>query len=269
MTPTEPTLQTVTAKFSLAWNGLKLDASVPVPTGPVRPRALLPMVQNFANTLCAMGEHYAAANGEQVSCKAGCGACCRQLVPVAETEARHLRDLIEAMPEPRRSAIRQRFADAATRLAEAGLLDRLRDPAGAAKTPEIALEYFDLGIPCPFLEDESCSIHPDRPLSCREFLVSSPPERCRTPRLPGVERVVTPGFALTAFARLDGPTADGKGVRWVPLTLAPAWADAHPEPPAAERGTDLFAAFMKTMTVYKKPVLDAGHDDVTAPEPTP
>jgi Fe-S-cluster containining protein len=37
-------------------------------------------------------------------------------------------------------------------------------------------------MPCPFLEDESCSIHPDRPLVCREYLVTSPAELCAGPR---------------------------------------------------------------------------------------
>ena len=49
-----------------------------------------------------------AARGEAISCKAGCGACCRQLVPVSETEAHHLRDVVEAMPEPRRAAVTAR-----------------------------------------------------------------------------------------------------------------------------------------------------------------
>ena len=40
-------------------------------------------------------------------------------------------------------------------------------------------EYFQLGIPCPFLEEESCSIYHDRPITCREYLVTSPPAALR------------------------------------------------------------------------------------------
>src|SRR5436305_2819221 len=94
--------------------------------------------------------------------------------------------------------------------------------------------YFNLGIDCPFLEDESCSIHPDRPLSCREYLVTSPAEHCTAPTRDTIRRVPTPGFAMTAFAILDGPPPVGKGCRWVPLVLALEWAEANPEPPATE-----------------------------------
>ena len=56
-------------------------------------------------------------------------------------------------------------------------------PTGTAEErTELAYEYFKHGIACPFLEDESCSIHPDRPMACREYLVSSPAENCRAPR---------------------------------------------------------------------------------------
>jgi hypothetical protein len=35
------------------------------------------------------------------------------------------------------------------------------------------VRYFLQGVACPFLEAESCGIHPDRPLACREYLVTS------------------------------------------------------------------------------------------------
>jgi Fe-S-cluster containining protein len=246
MTPPQP--ETVTANFRLGWEGRTLEAAVPVPTGPARPRVLLPVIQQLTNALVGMGESLVAGRGETISCKAGCGACCRQLVPVSETEARHLRDLVEVMPEPRRAAVKARFADALKRVAGAGLLDPLERRAEGAVTSAVGLDYFRLGIPCPFLEDESCSIHPDRPLSCREYLVTSPAEHCTAPTRDNIRRVPTPGFAMSAFATLDGPQPGGKGVRWVPLVLALEWAGANPEPPAAETGPDLFARFMRVLT---------------------
>jgi NADH:ubiquinone oxidoreductase subunit D len=56
-----------------------------------------------------LAEENARASGATVSCKKGCGACCRQLVPVSEIEARQLKELVEQMPEPRRSEIWARF----------------------------------------------------------------------------------------------------------------------------------------------------------------
>ena len=244
--------ETVTAAFKLGWEGRALEANVPVATGPTSPRHMLPMIQQLTNALVGMGENLVTERGESVSCRAGCAACCRQLVPIAETETRHIRDLVDAMPEPRRTTVRERFAAARVRLAAANLLEPLWNPTANSRNTELGLDYFHLGIPCPLLEDESCSIHPDRPLSCREYLVTSPAENCREPSKATIRRVETPGFAMTAFATLDGPSPSGIGVRWVPLVLAPEWAEAHPEPPASEPGTELFARFMKTLTQVKK-----------------
>ena len=129
----------------------------------------------------------AEKSGKSISCKAGCGACCRQLVPITPTEAYNLRDLIESLPEPRRSDIRARFAEARRKLDEAGLLEKLLHPETVGdELRAVGMEYFRLGIACPFLEAESCSIYPDRPIACREYLVTSPaegaaPRRKRSP----------------------------------------------------------------------------------------
>jgi Fe-S-cluster containining protein len=68
--------------------------------------------------------------------------------------------------------VRARFADSLRRLDEAGLKARLAEAgdAGAqgATVRTLSLEAFALGIACPFLEDEACSIYADRPLACRQ-----------------------------------------------------------------------------------------------------
>jgi REP element-mobilizing transposase RayT/Fe-S-cluster containining protein len=239
---TEPT---VSATFKLSWQGRDLSATVALPAEPVSPRRLLPMVQGFTNALVGMGENLVESEGESVSCKAGCGACCRQLVPVSETEARHLSDLVEAMPEPRRAVVRERFTQAKRELAAAGLLSKLEKPNEHTRDTALGMDYFRAGVPCPFLEDESCSIHPDRPLVCREYLVTSPAEHCANPDTEHIRRVPKPGFAMSSFAKLDGPAKFG--VRWVALPLALDWAEWHPEPPAAIPGPKLFEAFMNAL----------------------
>jgi Fe-S-cluster containining protein len=240
----------VTASFKIGWHGRELSASVSIPVEPISPRRLLPMIQQFTNSLVGMGESLVKDAGETVSCKAGCGACCRQLVPVSETEARHLRDLVEAMPEPRRTEVKARFADALERLTAAGLLEKLRTPNKHTRDPDFGMDYLHARVPCPFLEAESCSIHPDRPLVCREFLVTSPAEHCVEPRRDTVVRVPTPGVAMSAFAVLDGPAKFG--IRWVPLVMALEWADTHPEPPSAIPGPKLFELFMNTLLKDQK-----------------
>ena len=73
-------------------------------------------------------------------------------------------------------------------------------------------------MPCPFLEDESCSIHPERPLVCREYLVTSPAELCAGPAQEGVTPVPVPKVSLAARG-LQEESDD-----WFPLALLMAWA---------------------------------------------
>lgn len=76
-----------------------------------------------------------------------------------------------------------------------GLIDKLEKAAldhDKERIKAIGLAYFDLNLPCPFLQDQSCSIHPHRPLSCREFLVVSDPAYCAKPDPAVVENVVLP-----------------------------------------------------------------------------
>src|SRR5262249_33580720 len=95
--------------------------------------------------------------------------------------------------------------------------------------------YFAQGIPCPFLEEESCSIYADRPQVCREYLVASPAANCARPT-DTVRWLQLPFRLAVALNRLqDVPQAE-RTDRWVPLILAPEWAEAHPEEPAARPG---------------------------------
>jgi Fe-S-cluster containining protein len=249
---------TVTAQVSLSSPDWQMRVEVTVPTGPTRLRQMLPLVQSLADQVVACGEQGARDEGQRISCKAGCGACCRQLVPIAEVEARHVRDLIEAMPEPRRTTIRARFAEAYRRLQASGILEKLvqRESWEEGEGRTIGLEYFAQGIACPFLQDESCSIYADRPVSCREYLVTSPAENCRQPSAETVHMVRMPMKVWTALARFDAPPPGARFLRWVPLILAPAWAESAPEEPAARPGPELLRQLFDLLTSARKAQAD-------------
>jgi Fe-S-cluster containining protein len=222
----------LTANIDLNIGDYRLQARMTVPSGPTSLRVMLPVIQGFADALVGVAVKAVEDKGKMISCKAGCGACCRQLVPISETEARQIADLVEAMPEPRRAAVRQRFADARRRLEATGMLDKLnrRDAWTDDEFREIGIGYFNLGIPCPFLEDESCSIHPERPVTCREYLVTSPAENCSHPTPNNIDWVPLAGKVWTALARFDDPPPGSRFIRWVPLVLAPEWASQHLDP---------------------------------------
>ncbi len=243
----------VTANVKLAGPEWEMRTTMSVPKEPMRLGELVPLVQSFGDAVAASAAKVAEEQGKKVSCTKGCGACCRQLVPIAEVEARRLAELVRELPEPRRTAVRARFAEARRRLEAAGLLEKLRHPDrwSEGEGMSVGMNYFQQGIPCPFLEEESCGIYPDRPVVCREYLVSSAPEHCAQPTAETVDRLPMPFKVWTALARFDGVSGGVYSVRWVPLVLAPEWAEAHPEEPAARPGPDLLSQFFEHLTGQK------------------
>src|SRR5512146_1798111 len=103
----------------------RVRVGMDVPTGEVPMSALLPALRTTADAFVSYAAERSAAAGKPVSCAKGCGACCRQLVPLAPSEARRLATLVEELPEPERSEVRRRFEDACTRVEAAGLLPAL------------------------------------------------------------------------------------------------------------------------------------------------
>jgi Fe-S-cluster containining protein len=201
-------------------------------TVPPRPLRLPELAWNFlglSNKLTDMGVAREERSGRTVSCQKGCGACCRQLVPLSPPEAWMLADLVAGMPEPRRSEARAAFAEAAATLETAGLkaplLGRIER---ASQMTALALDYFRLGIACPFLKEESCSIHPSRPSICREYLVTSPAENCGQLGRRPVDRIPVNVRLSEALSNLTAKLLD-KEAEVIPMTLALEWAEAHRE----------------------------------------
>jgi Fe-S-cluster containining protein len=211
----------------------------------------LPIVQALTDAVVDAAAREASRANRSISCGPHCGACCRQLVPVAEAEAVFLKLLIDGMEESRRARIQQRIEVARARLSEAGLLAELGVPEAfdsADRRRTLGLKYFRLGIPCPFLDNESCSIHSHRPLSCREFLVTSDPRQCADPSAEGVESIRLPQRPSAILYRFG----DGIGTapaRWLPLVTAISWVECS-EAQLTERSfptSDLFHGFLQAL----------------------
>lgn len=240
----------VAIQFELRVGGRPLRATVEVPAGPTRPRALLPVLKELTERIVDLGVEAARAEGKTISCQKGCGACCRQLVPISEAEAHHISRLVAALPVARRGVLRGRFTAARQALARDGLIGPLTQAmAGRSEAPlrPLGERYFQLGVPCPFLEDGACSIHPDRPLACREYLVTSPASECASPTPERVAVVPLAAKVSSAAAALDGPGPAGRR-RWVALTLALDWAERHEEPAPRRTGAELLRELVDRMT---------------------
>jgi hypothetical protein len=104
-----------------------------------------------------------------------------------------------------------------------GLIERLKKIEDTQEHQVLAYDYFRMGMPCPFLEEGSCSIHPYRPFACREYNVISPPELCVDPFKKGIRKIKIPRNMTTATARLAAELCHVAPML-VPMTLALEWA---------------------------------------------
>src|SRR5262249_5875044 len=84
-----------TVHVTLTVRGKSLNMRMDVPSSPVRPREMLPLFRSISQSLTDLAVKQVEAAGHRVSCRAGCGACCRQLVPISAVEAREIARMVE------------------------------------------------------------------------------------------------------------------------------------------------------------------------------
>jgi Fe-S-cluster containining protein len=240
----------LTANLRLAVGDMRIVHPVTVPKQAVAAAEIVPALQEIVNAVVASAEAGLTKSGAIISCRKGCGACCRQLVPISRTEGEALLALVDVLPEPRREELTRRFAAASDALAEAGLRDRLLDRGQRTGLTDrdLSTAYFSLGIACPFLEEESCSIHPDRPLVCREYLVTSPAALCAGATQEGVTPVPVPKTSLAARGLDEDRAEVDTSARWFPLALLLEWNKERPRrTPARRPGPEWIERFLKRM----------------------
>jgi Fe-S-cluster containining protein len=227
-TPTTP--DTICASAELLVGGYKLNLELVVPTKEVPPESLMPTLRDLCNQVAEGVEQIAQENGLEISCKKGCGACCRQYVPISPAEARLMVGLVEDMPEPRRLAVKKHFEEAVQRFKQSEVLETAMNynRLPEAERMKMVKDYFQLGIACPFLVNESCSIYTDRPLICREYLVISPPEYCATLDGDHIERLKLPVSVAETFSNMEGARRKGANP-CIPLIMALEWTQDHPD----------------------------------------
>jgi Fe-S-cluster containining protein len=211
-----------------------LTLAMEAPTAFIPITAIVPAMHAMGERAMDLEVEGGRARGEHISCRMGCAACCRMLVPVSAPEALALKDLIECLPAERRQALSQRIDHVQERLEEEGLLEELQVIAETDRQlsdeemEPVNRAYYNLRIPCPFLENEVCSIYEYRPAACRELLVTTPAEFCQDFATNPVQAIPVPLRMSTVLGMLWSQLSGGP-VRFIPLPVALPWARRHAE----------------------------------------
>lgn len=240
---------TVEADLNLSIGKEQVSFHVSVAAGRTSPATLLKFVQAFSDKTVQIAVNDILQEGKTISCKKGCGACCAQLVPATEIEIRHIALLIKDFPKERKQQVMTRFDQARSKLQAAGLWEQLINPAtfDEQNTIDFGLKYFELGIYCPFLIDDACSIHADRPIACREYLVTSDARYCAQPRAEKIDGVSIPIRLSAVLGRLCEADSHHHA-DWVPLILAPYWQALYPNLPTKKTGQQWLELFLEKLT---------------------
>ena len=249
----------ITGKISLELAGRAVEMEMTVPVNAVKPQRMLPIFQQMTSAFVNMSVTNANA---EISCKAGCGACCRQPVPLSEIEIYQLSALVQSLEEPRRAVIKKRFADGSEHFRRTGWFDRMKEftkKEGTESEESVqkrfaatVLEYFYENVPCPFLEEESCSIHAVRPLVCREYLVTSPAENCSRPTAETVckvELLAKSSKSLRNLVQTEMSVQTG----FVPMIFALELAEKYPENFPEKTGQRWVADFFENLSKTEIP----------------
>src|SRR5215467_13543596 len=108
-------------RVSLECEDWHLEFEVNVPAGPTELRDLLPFARGLSDAVVNATENLLQQDGKEISCKKGCGACCRHLVAISEVEAREIAKLVAKSDQPRQAELRERFDSAVRKLGDANL----------------------------------------------------------------------------------------------------------------------------------------------------
>jgi Fe-S-cluster containining protein len=191
----QDTAKTETVKAELRIGKEKIRFSAMMTNEPVHLYDLLPFFQNITNKVIEIAIKEAVDQGKTISCKMGCCACCHQLIPISWAEGLLLLQQIDSMSPEHQQAVRARFKQNLAAVKASGIyeeMDQMVNRGDRNKRREIGIAYMNLNLPCPFLHEQSCSVYQNRPLSCREFMVTSDPVYCIKPDPERVEVVVLP-----------------------------------------------------------------------------
>jgi len=213
-------------KFTLNVLEEPVHVVIGVTNEPVRLADIVPLARKMSAKITEIALDSAIRNGTEIPCAKGCSACCSYLTPLPVPEAHLLREEIAAMPSLEQMRIIEACISVARHMA--GEPAEIPPSHHSEPPPSNSSGWnLDLGLPCPFLRNDLCTIYENRPLVCREYFAIG----CRGNCISGngwenrLELPVRMSKVLRRLtAELEGTTPEA-----VILPLAPFWSDENME----------------------------------------
>ncbi|MCK5173953.1 MAG: YkgJ family cysteine cluster protein [Planctomycetes bacterium] len=188
---------------------------------------IVPIAREICDRVIDMVIEQLSKNGPEITCKKGCCACCRQLILLSVPEAFRLVQEIVSLPMDVREMVIAACRDAAGqvggKLQEDLAAEGPLNPNAAEAYRQQVSDWFgsdryqSLEINCPFLSGGLCAIYEQRPLLCRQWLVTGPAAQCEKGGIKTDHAVQMPVNFANVLAELT-TKLEGSSREVVPLT---------------------------------------------------
>ncbi len=191
---------------------------------------IVPLARALSTKLALAVLNRLSKDGKFVPCHKGCSACCSYLIPLSVPEVFRLRQELLAMsPDQREVALKACLGTAKVilnNLPENIEVNESIEMNGQIQTDWLSRWYSGLKQPCPFLSHGLCTIYEQRPIACREHIVTGSAILCEAEWQDGSQVVQMPLSIIDCLGHLTAEL-EQSAIEAVMLPLAFPWAQEN------------------------------------------
>jgi len=187
---------------------------------------IVPLARTISTKLALAVLDSLRKNGQSVPCRKGCSACCNYLIPLSVPEVFRLREeLLETPADYSRQILQSCLGRAERLLDNKPPIFSLKNSSKSARAQisRIGKWYGGLKLTCPFLSDGLCTLYEQRPIACREHIVTNSAVLCQNGHRGEPNVVPIPVSILDALGQLTAEL-EQSDIEAIILPLAFAWA---------------------------------------------
>jgi Fe-S-cluster containining protein len=224
-------LQGQVISFSIEAAGKNIPFAINVMNDQATLSDIVQPARKLSNEVVLAHQEQIEQKGQKVPCKKGCCSCCSSLIPMSVPEVFRMREDFMEMPNEKSSVLLRNCIQSAQQILKKSRNRAcLKDFAekGKDKTNQISDWYGELGIVCPFLSGGICSIYEERPLACREHIVTEISTSCKKDSKSKPKVVPMQVSVLEALGQLASEL-EGTEVDAIILPFSLAWAQDNPQ----------------------------------------
>ena len=198
--------------------------------GQARLADIVPAARKLSTKLVLAVLSKLSKDGKFVPCRKGCSACCNYLIPLSVPEVFRLWQEVLTMPPARGRAIVQSCLEAAKKILN-NMPENLEtnDPTKTnvqIEASRLSKWYSGLELSCPFLSDGRCTIYQQRPMACREHIVTGSVLLCEAQATDESQVIQMSVSIIECLSRLAAEL-EQSSIEVVMLPLALPWVQGN------------------------------------------